>query len=359
MKLIAKAKPVKIRINSGGEEHSSLDSLKMNFSISDVKELLDGRLSRWLRQQNQSLLAEEIDNFKSEDLKREEGILAFINLFFCKELQSVNVTSLFDVAVYWLTQDARYRRNGELLFCPYLLENNLNAAKYAYKNGYFSKMCWGRIFMVHKGVKDPEALYILGKMFFEGSYGVTKDLDEGYNFIKEAAALGWEEATKFVSDKIYEKNKKRFSNIDKDKIKKHFILSWPNMPKLENALKLATNNDEEIIISFLITSREFYEKIDWSTSKELLTIVWDVFQKYKNGIMNYEVEFIIAILGFDVYNRITITADTKLNNIKNQYPPAKILLEQGSNMILFSRYFMHLKFKDRLKLIITHIFDFE
>ena len=160
MKLVAKAKPVKIRINSGGEEHSSLDSLKMNFCISDVKELLDGRLSRWLRQQNEGSLAEDVDKFKSEDLKEEEGILAFIKLFFCEELQSVNTTSLFDVAVYWLTQDTRYRRNGELLFCPYLLENNLNAAKYAYKNGYFPEMCWGRIFMVHKGGKDPEALYI-------------------------------------------------------------------------------------------------------------------------------------------------------------------------------------------------------
>lgn len=29
MKVIAKAKPVKIRIKSGGEEHSSLDSLNI------------------------------------------------------------------------------------------------------------------------------------------------------------------------------------------------------------------------------------------------------------------------------------------------------------------------------------------
>ena len=37
MKVIAKAKPVKIRIKSGGEEHSSLDSLKHNFNIEDIK----------------------------------------------------------------------------------------------------------------------------------------------------------------------------------------------------------------------------------------------------------------------------------------------------------------------------------
>lgn len=49
MELIPKAKPVKIRIKSGGEEHSSLESLKRNFSISDINPLLDGRLARWLR----------------------------------------------------------------------------------------------------------------------------------------------------------------------------------------------------------------------------------------------------------------------------------------------------------------------
>lgn len=51
MKIIAKAKPVKIRIKSGGEEHSSLESLKRNFSFKDIEPLLDGRLSRWLKQQ--------------------------------------------------------------------------------------------------------------------------------------------------------------------------------------------------------------------------------------------------------------------------------------------------------------------
>lgn len=46
MRLIPKAKAVRIRIKSGGEEHSSLDSLKRNFNLSDVRVLLDGRLSR-------------------------------------------------------------------------------------------------------------------------------------------------------------------------------------------------------------------------------------------------------------------------------------------------------------------------
>ena len=48
MKLIAKAKPVKIRIRVGGMEHTTLESLKENFIWEEVEPLLDGRLSKWL-----------------------------------------------------------------------------------------------------------------------------------------------------------------------------------------------------------------------------------------------------------------------------------------------------------------------
>ena len=44
MKLIPKAKPVRIRILSGGIEHSSLDSLLQNFDIDMVKLLKSERL---------------------------------------------------------------------------------------------------------------------------------------------------------------------------------------------------------------------------------------------------------------------------------------------------------------------------
>ena len=47
MKLEPKAKPVRIRIKSGGEEHSTLESLKRNFSVDDLKPAVeDRRLSR-------------------------------------------------------------------------------------------------------------------------------------------------------------------------------------------------------------------------------------------------------------------------------------------------------------------------
>ena len=55
------AKPVRIRIKSGGMEHSSVESLKSHFVVDDIKDLVaDGRLSRWLEQQNHRSIPNEI-----------------------------------------------------------------------------------------------------------------------------------------------------------------------------------------------------------------------------------------------------------------------------------------------------------
>lgn len=347
MKLVAKAKPVKIRIKSGGEEHSSLDSLKMNFCIDDVRELLDGRLSRWLRQQNEILLAEEVDKFKSEDLKKEEGILAFIKLFFNTELQSVNITSLFDVAVYWLTQKERYKHNGELLFCPYLLENNLDAAKYAYKNGHFPETCWSHIFMIYKGVNDPEALYILGNLLFKGSDGVTKNLEEGYKLIKEAASYGWEEAIKFELDKEYQKATDRFFGVNKDKIKEYIIDRWPYQ-LIRADYRYASNEKEKEIIQFIFKCKDLFQYynqfVDLNATGE--------FNNRKGHFLEYEMRTIVAILDGNLKK--------ELGPIKDIYPPATCLYYQMNTVNgMQLAEFKNSNKKYKIKYIVQHLFDFE
>ena len=83
MKLEPKAKPVRIRIKSGGEEHFSLDSLKRNFSVQDLWEAVRGKsLSRWLKQQNEKELAEKVDTFCQIEKPSAEDYIKFTTLFF-------------------------------------------------------------------------------------------------------------------------------------------------------------------------------------------------------------------------------------------------------------------------------------
>jgi len=68
MRIIAKAKPIRIRIKSGGEEHFSLDSLRQNLNVQDLWPLIkDNRLSRWLRQLGETELAHSVESLIGEN----------------------------------------------------------------------------------------------------------------------------------------------------------------------------------------------------------------------------------------------------------------------------------------------------
>lgn len=74
------ARPVRIRIVSGEMEHSSLASLRANFSLLDLIEpFKDGRLSNWLIQNNNEDLAKKLSCLS--DLETKEERMLFCELF--------------------------------------------------------------------------------------------------------------------------------------------------------------------------------------------------------------------------------------------------------------------------------------
>ena len=80
MKLIPKARPVRIRISSGGVEHSTLDSLKRHFDVSAIIPMInDGRLLRWLRQRGESAIAEMIES--ADEIKDTEISFSEVPMF--------------------------------------------------------------------------------------------------------------------------------------------------------------------------------------------------------------------------------------------------------------------------------------
>jgi hypothetical protein len=79
MKLEPRAKRVKIRITSGGEEHNNLDSLRKNFVCKDVLSLLDGRLVKWLVSIGESDKAEKIGSLEDSS---ENEVFEVYNILF-------------------------------------------------------------------------------------------------------------------------------------------------------------------------------------------------------------------------------------------------------------------------------------
>lgn len=110
MKLISKAKPVKIRIKSGGEEHSSLDSLKRNFNISDIQPLLDGRLVRWLKQQGENELTDVISKVNASVADSIQGVMYLMKIFFAEYIERNNICDVLELVKLWLKSPS-YRKN--------------------------------------------------------------------------------------------------------------------------------------------------------------------------------------------------------------------------------------------------------
>lgn len=87
------AKPVRIRIKSGGEEHSTLESLKKNFRFKDIFPLMkpESSLFSWVKQQSGTPgLLERMEKYKPStyDVEKvtEKDVVNLFSVFFCQRL---------------------------------------------------------------------------------------------------------------------------------------------------------------------------------------------------------------------------------------------------------------------------------
>lgn len=140
MKLEPKAKPVRIRIKSGGEEHFNLESLKRSFSVQDLWEsVTGGSLSRWLRQQNESELAKQVEAFCQIEKPSIEDYIRFSSLFFEKEMEGVPNDANALVKFY---KERNLKKNFHFAF-SYLLHS-------------LDYQTWKVWYDEHKGTKNAE-----------------------------------------------------------------------------------------------------------------------------------------------------------------------------------------------------------
>lgn len=264
MKLIAKAKPVKIRIKSGGEEHTSLDSLKRNFNISDIQPLLDGRLVRWLKQQGENELAIKVQNYNSKSLNCAQDIFDFITIFFQEEISLNNIQNLHELAYYWI--ENKVFINNAISLKGFLINDIEYIKKIYYSRAVtsFTTDDWIKLFTKLIPYKDAEILFILGIMLYFSNNEQNKE--KGYRYIQEAAQLHFKKAIQFInmnkttdnnissntSHHVDKDTKEDYYNIDKSKIRTWLHSYWDseyNNLQLKNSEKY-TEKERELIHLF-------------------------------------------------------------------------------------------------------------
>lgn len=235
------AKPVKIRIMSGGEEHSSLDSLLHHFDIEDVCSLLDGRLSRWLKGQNEQELAEYIESIENKEPYNDNRKVDIIKRLFVKE-DMPECHTLLDVAEWW-RKTTDYSANCQLLY-QYIVKT-CDAEEllkiYEKKDDLPYINNWLDFFEQHKDEHNADVWYWYGVLSNQNSW-IEKAAKDGSSLAKDYIQI--EEKTAKVNANNLRTIKMRFGDSPYNP-DRNMSLS------LSNFKDLNLSDKEKTIIKFL------------------------------------------------------------------------------------------------------------
>ena len=374
------AKAVRIRIRSGNEEHTSMDSFCENFDLKDIIPLMDGRLERWLRQKQENALADEVSKLSSDVISEDESCLFnFILLFF--QNTPHNILNLNMLAKEWV-ESPKYKKNGLYLYKYLLKKGDSDAAMFLYDNDVLPDNCRLVDLLSEKqGEKDSTGNieYILGISYFNG-FGVNVDIEHGNTLINRAFDKNHPKAKQFVKDRIYDKallaqGEDSYSKLDiseywedKDVVNNNNIRLY--IRKFEswdigdyNKIIMNDSNVKELEFAKFLKILTYIINCDAIEDEE---IIKNWLCNFFHGILYRESQFVYAILLYSI-DKSSAQYKTILNDIRLDYCPAIYLLNSEVNLIkVFSTEWKKLKIVDfdkmdpieQIKYIIHHLFEF-
>ncbi len=333
MKLIAKAKPIRIRIKSGGEEHFSLDSLRNNLCVQDLWPLIqDKRLSRWLMQLGEAELAHAMDTFSESQLDF-SSYFQVLSLFLKDDLIGQPITNLYNLFSFWHDSEEKDSKNY-ISLRKYLL-NRYEGAKFIFKQ-YSEEVSdgkWWDIFSKFENEKDPDFLFAQGKLAFngfqksDGSNG--KDIVHGSKLLETAAELHNQEAIDFVNSNNFGVVRKLAMLTPESKEKIEILINrWQN--EMLGFSTRKTNNDEYIVREVKQLLQEFasLRKTYKMFNKRVLRD--EAFSKYKDldesDLFFKERKFVQELAQYS-YNKKTPDLFVTLADVYH-YPLAQYMLDR-------------------------------
>lgn len=295
------AKPVKIRIMSGGEEHSSLDSLLHHFDIEDVCSLLDGRLSRWLKGQNEQELAEYIESIENKDSYDDNQKLIIIKHFFAHEDLS-KYSNLADVAELWSISDA-FRYNGKSLYLYVVKTCDAEELLKIYEKKddlpYINN--WLDFFELHKDEHNADAWYWYGVLSNQKSWiekakeaGSTLALEYMNNEYEsnEVDAIKAQQIVDYFGETLY---KCKFIRKEKQ-YQSHSLTEFSKFKlnaKEEEFVKLLLDIEEALI------RNPQFDETAWDDIVTIYTVKWHESLTNTDSFLFHEKVFLLVL--YDSY----------------------------------------------------------
>ena len=359
MRIIAKAKPIRIRIKSGGEEHFSLDSLCRNLCVQELWPLIkDHRLSRWLMQLGEVDLAHEIDALSESQLDFSTYFKVLL-LFLKDDLVGRHVTELYTLFSFWHDCEKRKSKNYDSLR-KYLL-STYEGAKFIFKQ-YPEEVSdgeWWVVFSTFENEEDPEFLFEQGKLAFEGFTNFDKDLVRGKKLIEKAAELHNQKAIDFVKSNKFDVARKlaMLTPEAKEKID-NLIVKWKD--EMLGFSTRKTNYDEEIVREVKQLLREFaslrktYKMFNREAVRTEAEVKYEVLDK--SNVFYKERKFVLDLAQYS-YDKGIPGLFVELAE-DYHYPLAQYMLHRPADNRIDGFAFAATMFPNQLRFIVDHLFKY-
>ena len=386
MRIIAKAKPIQIRIKSGGEEHFSLDSLRQNLNVQDLWPLIqDNRLSRWLRQLGEVDLAHEIDALSESQLNFFTYFKVLV-LFLNDDLVEHHVTELYTLFTFWHDCGKIKSKNYDSLR-KYLL-SQYEGAKFIFKQypEEASDGEWWNVFCNFENEEDPEFLFEQGKLAFEGftksdGSNFDKDLVRGKKLIEKAAELHYQKAVDFVANSnTFGVARKLAMLTPEAKVKiDSLIIRWKKDSWCFVTKK--TIYDEEIVWNVKQLLQEFtslwkiYVMFSWKEVREEAEAKYaeldesDIFYKERKFVLDLvkyscgvKTPGLFVKLAEDYHYPLALymirSTNKVLTEIKQSMIQVNVINDYGLQNSIDGFCFIKARFTERLAFILDHLFTY-
>lgn len=364
MRIIAKAKPIRIRIKSGGEEHFSLDSLRQNLNVQDLWPLIkDNRLSRWLRQLGETELAHSVESLINEELD-EHAYFYVLELFLKERFDNSQIHDIYSLFGYWHDCEKRTPKNYDSLR-KYLL-SQYEGAKFIFKQ-YSEEISdgeWWDVFSKYKNKEDPEFLFKQGKLAFEGftksdGSNFDKDLVRGKELIEKAAELHNQEAIDFVKSNKFDVARKlaMLTPEAKEKIE-NLIVRWKD--EMLGFSTRKTNYDEGIVrevkqlLQEFASLRKTYKMFNREAVRTEAEVKYEVLDK--SNVFYKERKFVLDLAQYS-YDKGIPGLFVELAE-DYHYPLAQYMLHRPADNRIEGFAFAATMFPNQLRFIVDHLFKY-
>ena len=364
MRIIAKAKPIRIRIKSGGEEHFSLDSLRQNLNVQDLWPLIkDKRLSRWLMQLGETELAHSVESLINEELD-EHAYFYVLKLFLKEQFDNSQIHDIYSLFGYWHDCEKRTPKNYDSLR-KYLL-SQYEGAKFIFKQ-YSEEISdgeWWDVFSKFENEKDPEFLFEQGKLAFDGftksdGSNFDKDLVRGKELIEKAAELHNQEAIDFVKSNKFDVARKlaMLAPEAKEKIE-NLIVRWKD--EMLGFSTRKTNYDEGIVrevkqlLQEFASLRKTYKMFNREAVRTEAEVKYEVLDK--SNVFYKERKFVLDLVQYS-YDKEIPGLFVELAE-DYHYPLAQYMLHRPADNRIDGFAFAATMFPNQLRFIVDHLFKY-